>query len=211
GYRAYEGLQISHYGIPEWDRGWVQETWWNPPVAQAVSMPGWFGPHHDHMKSYRNLMGVGVLVGTGADGTVRRALLGGPDVDYEPDPHDLRKLADGLKTTAEILFEAGAKRVLFNTADLAGDPMTTRAELDRLEEMCLRGSSYMTLGTGHPQGGNALGSNPEKSVVSPEDFRVHGYANLYVCDASVFPTSVTVNPQVTVMGLAHLAAAKVRL
>jgi choline dehydrogenase-like flavoprotein len=77
--------------------------------------------------------------------------------------------------------------------------------------MCLRGSSYMTLGTGHPQGGNALGPDPETGVVSPEDFRVHGYANLYVCDASVFPTSTTVNPQVTVMGLAHLAASKVRL
>jgi len=211
GYRAYEGLQISHFGLPEWERGWVHETWWNPPVAQSVSMPGWFGHHHDHMKRYRNLMGIGVLVGTASEGTVRRALLGGADVDYEPNPRDLRKLADGLKTTAEILFEAGAKRVMFNTADLAGDPMTTRAELDRLEGMCLRGSSYMTLGTGHPQGGNALGPDPETGVVSPEDFRVHGYANLYVCDASVFPTSTTVNPQVTVMGLAHLAASKVRL
>lgn len=211
GYRAYEGLQISHFGLPEWDRGWVHETWWNPPVAQSVSMPGWFGHHHDHMKRYRNLMGVGVLVGTAAGGKVRRALLGGADVDYEPDDLDLRKLADGLRTTSEILFEAGATRVMFNTADLAGDPMTTRAELDRLEELCLRGSSYMTLGTGHPQGGNALGPNPETSVVSPEDFRVHGYKNLYVCDASVFPTSITVNPQITVMALAHLAASKVRL
>ena len=211
GYRAYEGLQISHFGLPEWDRGWVHETWWNPPVAQSVSMPGWFGHHHDHMGNYRNLMGVGVLVGTAAHGKVRRALLGGADVDYEPDERDLRKLADGLKTTSEILFEAGATRVMFNTADLAGDPMTTRAQLDRLEELCLRGSSYMTLGTGHPQGGNALGPDPETSVVSTEDFRVHGYANLYVCDASVFPTSTTVNPQITVMGLAHLAASKVRL
>lgn len=211
GYRAYEGLQISHYGLPDRDRGWVHETWWNPPVAQSVSMPGWFGHHHDRMKRYRHLMGVGVLVGTAAEGKVRRALLGGADVDYEPNDRDLRKLADGLKTTSEILFEAGATRVMFNTADLAGDPMTTRAELDRLEELCLRGSSYMTLGTGHPQGGNALGPDPGTSVVSTADFRVHGYANLYVCDASVFPTSITVNPQITVMALAHLAASKVRL
>jgi choline dehydrogenase-like flavoprotein len=42
-------------------------------------------------------------------------------------------------------------------------------------------------------------------VVSPE-FRVYGTDNVYVCDASVFPSSITVNPQLTVMALAHYAA-----
>ena len=41
------------------------------------------------------------------------------------------------------------------------------------------------------------------------DFRVHGYSNLHVCDASVFPSSLTVNPQLTVMGLAHYAAGRI--
>ena len=41
-------------------------------------------------------------------------------------------------------------------------------------------------------------------MVGP-DFRVHGMDNLYVCDASVFPTSVGVNPQLTVMALADYA------
>ena len=63
----------------------------------------------------------------------------------------------------------------------------------------------MTLGTGHPQGGNAVSRDPRKGVVDPS-FKVHGFSNLYVCDASVFPSSLTVNPQLTVMGLAHYAA-----
>jgi Choline dehydrogenase and related flavoproteins len=41
-------------------------------------------------------------------------------------------------------------------------------------------------------------------VVNPE-FRVFGYDNLYVCDASVFPSSIGVNPQLTVMALADYA------
>jgi choline dehydrogenase-like flavoprotein len=45
-------------------------------------------------------------------------------------------------------------------------------------------------------------------VVGP-DFRVHGHTNLYICDASVFPTSLTVNPQLTVMSLAHYAAPRI--
>jgi choline dehydrogenase-like flavoprotein len=36
---------------------------------------------------------------------------------------------------------------------------------------------------------------------------MHGLENLYVCDASSFPSSVTVNPQLTVMALADYAAA----
>ena len=60
-------------------------------------------------------------------------------------------------------------------------------------------------GSGHPQGGNALSSEPGKGVVDPT-FRVHGFENLFVCDASVFPTATTVNPQLTVMALAEYAA-----
>ena len=36
--------------------------------------------------------------------------------------------------------------------------------------------------------------------------KVHGFNNLYVCDASVFPTSLGVNPQITVMVLATMTA-----
>jgi choline dehydrogenase-like flavoprotein len=55
----------------------------------------------------------------------------------------------------------------------------------------------------HPQGGNALGA------VVDADFLVQGFKNLYLCDASVFPTSVHVNPQLTVMGMAQYAAHRI--
>jgi choline dehydrogenase-like flavoprotein len=40
---------------------------------------------------------------------------------------------------------------------------------------------------------------------SQPEFRVFGYDNLYVCDASMFPSSIGVNPQLTVMALADYA------
>jgi cholesterol oxidase len=46
--------------------------------------------------------------------------------------------------------------------------------------------------------------------VVDRDFRVHGFENLYVCDASVIPSSLQVNPQLTVMALAHYAANHIR-
>ena len=69
---SYDGLQISHFGIPSKD-GFVFETWFNPPVSQALNMPGWFEQHFDNMERYDHLMAVGVLVGTASNGRIVRA------------------------------------------------------------------------------------------------------------------------------------------
>lgn len=202
---AYDGLQISHYGLPDEGRGFVYETWWNPPVAQAINMPGWFEGHFENMRRYPHLMAVGVLVGSERNGRVVQALTGGADISYVPTQGDLRKLGEGLKELGHILFAAGANRLLLNTWGF--DDITDPDRLDRIDEI-VADPSYITLGTGHPQGGNALSKDPRRGVVGP-DFRVHGYGNLYVCDASVFPSSLTVNPQLTVMALAHYAASRI--
>ncbi|MBI2535953.1 MAG: GMC family oxidoreductase, partial [Gemmatimonadetes bacterium] len=202
---AYDGLQISHYGLPHPERGFVLETWWNPPATQAVNMPGWFEDHFDNMRRYRYLMAVGVLVGTRANAYLREALTGGPGVVFTPEAEDLRKLGDGLAQVAEILFAAGARRVMANTWGY--DVLTHPNQVGELYRIA-GDPAYITLGTGHPQGGNALSADPERGVVGP-DFRVHGFGNLCVCDASVFPSSVTVNPQLTVMSLAHYAARRI--
>ncbi|HEX8907411.1 MAG TPA: GMC family oxidoreductase [Longimicrobiaceae bacterium] len=200
---AFDGLQISHFGIPDPARGWVYETWFNPPVSQAINMPGWFEQHFENMRAYASLMAVGVLVGTERNATIGRAFTGGPAVHYAPTPSDLQKLADGLAELGRILLAAGARRVMLNTWKYREytDPKQLREGLQEV----IRRPGELTLGTGHPQGGNAMSAEPRLGVVGP-DFRVHGFENLYVCDASVIPSSLTVNPQLTVMSLAHYAA-----
>jgi choline dehydrogenase-like flavoprotein len=202
---AYAGLQISHYGIPR-DNGFVFETWFNPPVAQALNMPGWFEQHFENMQRYRRLAAVGVLVGTAGNARVTQALTGGPGIDYTPAKRDLTTLARGLRMLAEILFAGGAERVMLNSWGY--EELTNRGQLEWIDRIALE-PGYLALGTGHPQGGNAMSKDPCKGVVGP-DFRVHGYDNLYIADASVIPTSLTVNPQLTVMGLAHVAAQRMR-
>lgn len=211
---AYDGLQISHYLALDDHPGFVYETWYNPPVAQALSMPGWLDTHFRNMQNYNRMLAVGVLVGTESNAHIVPALVtGGPDVVFQPRPGDLKKLVDALVILGEIFFAGGAQEVHASTRryqSYRGSAAVIRAqtEIDRLREL-VRDDADILLGTGHPQGGNALGVSPSNSVVGP-DFRVFGYRNLYVCDASVFPTATTVNPQLTVMGLAQYAAGLVQ-
>ena len=46
-----------------------------------------------------------------------------------------------------------------------------------------------------------MGSNPRRSVVGPTG-ETWGCDDLFVCDASVFPTSSGVNPMVTTLAIA---------
>jgi hypothetical protein len=53
----------------------------------------------------------------------------------------------------------------------------------------------------HHAGTTRMGLSPATSVVDP-DLRIHGVKNLYVCGASVFPSSGCANPTFTAMALA---------
>jgi choline dehydrogenase-like flavoprotein len=199
---AYRGLQISHYLKPAPGRGYVIETWFNPPVSQALTMPGWFEDHFNNMLRYPRMTCAGVLVGTESNGEVRRAGLVGREIKYSPTPGDFQKLLDGLILSGEAFFADGAESVIPNTFDY--HEFKSLEQLRRLPDY-VKDASDITIGTGHPQGGNILSANPKLGVIDPE-FKAHGYDNLFVCDASVFPTSLGVNPQLTVMALANYAA-----
>lgn len=207
---AYDGLQIAHYLKLDDHPGFVYESWYNPPVAQALAMPGWLDTHFRNMQNYNRMIGVGVLIGTESNAHIERALLTrGPDVVFQPRPGDMKKLVDALVILGEILFAGGAQEIYASTRRYQPYRDSTaiiraQTEIDRLRDL-VKEDADILLGTGHPQGGNAIGTSPHNSVIGP-DFRVFGYRNLYVCDASIFPTATTVNPQLTVMTMAHYAA-----
>jgi choline dehydrogenase-like flavoprotein len=59
--------------------------------------------------------------------------------------------------------------------------------------------------TNHEIGGCRMGRDPRTSVVNG-DCRTHDVPNLYVVDASVFPSASEKNPTHTIMALAARAA-----
>jgi choline dehydrogenase-like flavoprotein len=169
-------------------------------------MPGWFKQHYDNMRRYSHMTCLGVVVGTRRNARVAPARFGGGvTLDYRPDPADFRRVVEGCKFAGQIMLKAGARRVM--PASFRYVEARNEAELDRFDAV-LRDDSDLSVNSAHPQGGNCMSRNARKGVVDP-DFRVHGLENLFVCDASVFPAPITVNPQLTVMALAHYAAPRI--
>jgi cholesterol oxidase len=58
--------------------------------------------------------------------------------------------------------------------------------------------------TAHILGGVVIARSPEEGVVDARH-RVFGYENLLVCDGSVIPANVGVNPSLTITALAERA------
>ena len=101
-----------------------------------------------------------------------------------------------------MMFEAGARKVYlpffidaeFNSPD----------ELEVLDPNSVKGKN-LEVTSAHPMGTCKIGHDPKTSVLDPWH-RMHELKNLYVTDSSAVPSSVAVNPQVTIMGLATRAA-----
>jgi choline dehydrogenase-like flavoprotein len=200
---AFDGMQITHSYRPPGEDQLILESWFNPVGTQALLMPGWFSDHFHNMRRYAHLSCIGVVVGSQRNGRVKPGFRGrGMKLEYEPTEADLKLMIKGNKLAARIHFASGANRVMPMT--FRSLSYTTVEQMNHLDEIVLDNTD-IGLHTSHPQGGNAISRDPEKGVVD-ERFRVHGIENLYVCDASVFPSSVTVNPQLTVMALADYAA-----
>ena len=198
---SYAGLQISHYLRITPNRGYIMETWFNPPLAQALTMPGWFEDHYNNMKRYNKMSCAGILVGSEPNAEVKDRGLTGREIDYDPTPGDFKKLLDGIMLSGDIFLKGGAKIIM--PASFKYYEFTNSEDLANLPNI-LKDSSDLTIGTGHPQGGNALSLNPKIGVVNDE-FKIYGYDNIYIADASVFPSSLGVNPQLTVMSLSNYA------
>jgi choline dehydrogenase-like flavoprotein len=197
---AFDGLQMSHAYEPAGEApGFVIETWFNPPATQALAMPGWFDRHFENMLRYRHMACAGVLTGTTRPGRVT-ATKAGPRIDYEPAARDLHRIVEGLKLLGRAYLTAGAAKIM--PATFIYHEFRDERSMETLDRY-VRDNADILLTTAHPQGGNAVGD------VVDERFCVRGFQNLYVTDASVFPSSVTVNPQLTVFGMAWLAANRI--
>ncbi len=162
-----------------------------PPAYAALSLPLTGARHAAAMANYRHLAQFGLMVSDSSRGSVRlprrgrrgaRAL-----IRYDIVERDVAKFRVGLARLEELFRAAGAREVYL---PLPPGVTPARARARDLKLLAF-----------HPLGTARADADPARGVLDP-DLCVHGVEGLYVADGSVMPSSLGVNPQITIMALA---------
>jgi choline dehydrogenase-like flavoprotein len=108
---------------------------------------------------------------------------------------------------ARVAFKAGAKTVF--TLHVTPPVLHSEADIAKLDSLAY-GELDLQVFSAHVMGGCPMGKDPKRSVVDSATLRHHELDNLFVIDGSVYPTSLSVNPQLSIYGLASWASEHVK-
>lgn len=202
-------VQNGHQGIPQGyaveefhDEGILMESAFLPVELSAASITLVGEPFMEVMAAYNRHSCFGFLIEDKGQGRVRPGPSGKPLIHYNLSEHDVARLQRGAALVTRMFLAAGAEKVL--TATTAFPVITSAGQVDRLSGLRLRPRDF-ELTAYHPLGTARMGHDRRSSVVNA-DLQTHDLPGLYIGDGSVFPSSPSVNPQVTIMALAMRAA-----
>ena len=154
----------------------------------------------DALAAYKHLAVAGLFVSDSSSGRVVQINRHGrPLILYALNRKDTRRLIRGMALVAEIFLAAGGRHVQVELPGLR--QVTSRADLDVLRTADRWGPEALSPTGFHPMGTCRMGPKPDRSVVDLSG-QTHDVQGLYVADASLFPTCLGVNPQVTIMAFA---------
>jgi len=178
------------------------------PLLSSTLMPG-FGPEHrDLMNQFRHFQVIIALLRDGFNpedngGEVQLNSDGYPMLDYQLSKPFWRAARHSMAAMAEIQFAAGAKQVMpvHQQGSLAYNFKSYQQKLLKLPFEALQ----LNIFSAHVMGGCAMGSEPDNAVVDDLG-NAYQMENLSVIDGSMLPTSLGVNPQLTLYALARRCA-----
>jgi choline dehydrogenase-like flavoprotein len=139
-------------------------------------------------------------------GTVELDKHGEPELEYKLSPKNVRAMQESVEWMAKIHFAAGATSVYH----MRNPPLELKpgSAFDEVRKIDYSESQRASVFTVHVMGGCQMNKDERRAVVNT-DFTVKGMKNLWVVDASVFPTGLGANPQVTIYALALWASREI--
>jgi choline dehydrogenase-like flavoprotein len=202
--RGWEGVHQAFQVREFQDEGLLFAAVNIPPSILAMTTSHYGAELGALMADYDKMVVAGMLCEDTATGTVR-TIAGRPQAFYQLSELDADKLKRGVALLSELLFSAGARRILLpfhlpGGAELRGPDDVRRIFRDPVP------TRTMEVVTVHMMGTAAMGADRTRFATDGHGF-VHDADRLMVCDASLFPTPIGVNPMETIMALATRAAA----
>jgi choline dehydrogenase-like flavoprotein len=175
------------------------------PALAASATSGFGEAHRQRMVRLYRTAPIIALTRDGADlddsnGSVTIDRWGKRRIRYQVGRSDMRTVARSVEAAARLLLAAGAKRV--HTLHTEPIVATRTADLQRIAR-AEYGPNRIGLYSAHVNGTCRMGSDSRTAAVTPEGER-YGVRGLYVCDGSILPTSLGVNPQETIMARASI-------
>jgi choline dehydrogenase-like flavoprotein len=195
--RGWEGVMQSFY-VDQWEpQGVLLEATFTPLAFGGAWLAGTGAEHQRSLLEFGHVGSIGVhlcdrsqgRVGLGNDGAIRAS--------YKLTREDADRIHYGIARAAEVHFAAGATEVYPNVPRFG---TLARGDLPAFEAARLK-PSELRLEAFHPMGTARIAADPRRGVCAP-DGSVRGTENLYVADASLFPSSVGVNPMMTIIAFA---------
>jgi choline dehydrogenase-like flavoprotein len=192
----WRGVPQSYYIDEFADEGIMLEGAAGTPDWVATALPYIGERHRELMQVYPYLSQFGVMVSDSSRGRVRE-IAGRLHIRYDLNRKDVLAFKRAIEILCEIYWAAGAKRVY---PPIAGLPELGPEDMGVLRDHDVE-ADQLSLIAFHPLGTCRMGADPAASPVDPQG-KLRGCEGLYVADGSIVPSSLGVNPQITIMALA---------
>ncbi len=168
------------------------------PSLVAISLPSFGEKNLEMMELWNYMVAGGVLVDDTTYGRVMRAPWGSALAFYQIDHIEYERLLKGVAILSEIMFTAGARKVLLPFFSL--QELNSIDEIPKIYDYKIKPSEIELL-TVHAFGTTRMCANPRRGVVDQWG-ECHEVSRLFIVDGGIIPTSLGVNPQETIMALA---------
>lgn len=142
---------------------------------------------------------------------------GDPVIHYRVTAHDRPTLLAGVEAMLRITYAGGARMIFVSHNSMpwfvskkerdaqdkeAFEEYVAKAKVDPIEPF------KMNVVTAHHMSSCRMASDPSQGPVSPSG-ELYDCKNLFVADGSVLPTSLGINPMITIESMAHMISADV--
>jgi choline dehydrogenase-like flavoprotein len=184
--------------------GYIMLTNHQSPGIFSVMVGGHGAVNAERMKKYRQFGSLMSVIDEDNPGRVFIDRKGIRRTEYNVRGVDQLKAVDYLKNASRIFLAAGAREVLI--PDVYGTTVRSEADIEtKIRLRSVQPNAQFCAGS-HLLGTAPMGTDAADSFAGPTG-EAHRVTGLYVADGAALPGSVSVDPSLTIMGVARWIAA----